>query len=81
MKEVKVNAFEELAMDEMMAVDGGVAPVVVFFAGIGAGYVIDGGVKATTGRSCTDWVERGLKSYSKAMNARVPRAVSRSHKR
>lgn len=23
MKEVKVNAFEELAMDEMMAVDGG----------------------------------------------------------
>ena len=38
MKEVKVNAFEELAMDEMMAVDGG-----------GIGYEVAAGVLAYTG--------------------------------
>lgn len=44
---LKMNAFEPLAMDEMMAVDGGIAPVVLGWylfatcAGLELGYVVN----------------------------------------
>ena len=54
------NDFVEITENESQEVEGGIAPVIVFFAGVAAGYLIDGGVKHYTGKSCADWVDEGL---------------------
>lgn len=52
--------FQELSANEMQTVNGGAGPVVWLVAGMIVGYIVDGLVINTTGKSVGEWVSTGI---------------------
>ena len=65
MNELKMNKFDTLTMNEMMTVDGG-NPL----AWMAAGFVVDGMVKAGTGKSASEWAYTYFNYATKTANSR-----------
>ena len=57
------KGFEVLDPQEMMEVDGG-SFVAGLAIGIVVGWVVDGALKATTGKSGSDWVASGIEKIN-----------------
>jgi hypothetical protein len=59
--EVSKSGIVELRKDELMKLEGGIGFWVGVGIGISSGWVVDGVLKATTGKSGSDWVAKGIK--------------------
>jgi len=71
------NGFSELSFNEMELVDGG-NPLVGIGIGIGAGWIVDGILQATTGKSGADYVSDFLKGEADLITRRIPDAAKSS---
>ncbi|MBZ4647223.1 MAG: hypothetical protein PWR27_1945 [Petroclostridium sp.] len=63
------NNFVELNHDEMDSVNGGVGFVAGLAIGVAVGWVADGILKSTTGKSGGDWVATGIDAVKEAFNS------------
>lgn len=68
MQELKNNGFSELSTQESMEIDGGLGVVGGIVAGYIAGVVVDGTIKASTGKSTADWIAVGINKLKTAIS-------------
>ena len=66
--ELRNNGFAEISTEESMEIDGGLGVVGGIVAGYIAGVVVDGTVKAATGKSTADWIATGINKLKSALS-------------